>query len=144
MAFDDWKPHDSTIVSDCTLVLVSGIPAVSSGQTERATYLDYYSVNYRWYIKRKRYVEAFESLRELRQTDIQAARDLFYIHCLIIVERRVEAEQDHFIELFTERRNYRAMLASGLVMFLQQQCGINTLIYVRPIQSAYKERLTIR
>jgi len=69
---------------------------------------------------------------------------LFYIHCLIIVERRVEAEQDHFIELFTERRNYRAMLASGLVMFLQQQCGINTLIYVRPIQSAYKERLTIR
>ncbi|KAF8253279.1 hypothetical protein K440DRAFT_593060 [Wilcoxina mikolae CBS 423.85] len=85
----------------------------------------------RWYIKKDRYKDAFQSLIKLRQTPIQAARDLFYIHCLIVVERRLEADQrvDHFVELFSQRRNYRAMLASGLVMFLQQQCGINILIY---------------
>lgn len=97
---------------------------------------------YRWYIKRQRYREAFDSLCQLRQTEIQAARDLFYIHCLILVEQRVKAEQDHFRELFTVRRNYRAMLASGLVMLLQQQCGINILIYVRPSQPSHKQRLT--
>jgi len=81
-------------------------------------------------------MEAFQSLCELRESRIQAARDVFYIHCLTDVEWRVKMEQDNFLELFTVPRNFRALLASSLVLVLQQQCGINVIIYVGyPVQN---------
>lgn len=34
----------------------------------------------RWLIKKNRYAEAFTSFRRLRFTDLQAARDMYYVH----------------------------------------------------------------
>ncbi|KAI9898854.1 hypothetical protein N3K66_005315 [Trichothecium roseum] len=42
----------------------------------------------RWYIKKKRYGRAWKSLLRLRNTPVQAARDLYYISCLLEQEER--------------------------------------------------------
>ena len=40
----------------------------------------------RWYMMKGRYTEAFESLRRLRHTDLQAARDLYctFAGCVLL------------------------------------------------------------
>jgi hypothetical protein len=58
----------------------------------------------RWYIKERRYVEAYTSLRRLRLHEIQAARDLYYITAQIGVEAELIGNTNHvrrFGELFT-------------------------------------------
>ena len=37
----------------------------------------------RWLIKKNRYAEAFTSFRRLRFTDLQAARDMYYVHVYV-------------------------------------------------------------
>src|SRR5437764_122423 len=84
----------------------------------------------RWYIKKRRYVEACTSLKRLRLHEIQAARDLYYITAQIEVEAELIGNTNHvrrFGELFTMRR---ATLASFLIMVGQQMCGINIIISV--------------
>ena len=49
----------------------------------------------RWLISKGRYSDAFNSLRRLRRSNLQAARDLYYIHVLL------EAEEE-------ARRRWRA------------------------------------
>jgi len=95
-------------------------------------FFDHANSSPRWYIKKKKYKKAFLELCELRESRAQAARDVFYIYCLTYVEWRVKIsmERDRFSELFKVRRNFRALLASSLVLLLQQQCGINVIIYV--------------
>ncbi|TFK86318.1 general substrate transporter [Polyporus arcularius HHB13444] len=84
----------------------------------------------RWYMMKGRYTKAFESLRLLRHTDVQAARDLYYIHVLLEEEKRLSKNtQNKFLELFTVPRNRRATLASSIIMFMQQFCGINAIAY---------------
>ncbi|KAF9889014.1 hypothetical protein FE257_007991 [Aspergillus nanangensis] len=86
----------------------------------------------RWYIKKQRIKEAFESLRALRNTELQAARDLYYIYSQIKVEREIAGDGNYvtrFIELFTIPRVRRATLASGTVMLAQQMCGINIVAF---------------
>ncbi|CAK7216857.1 hypothetical protein SCUCBS95973_002951 [Sporothrix curviconia] len=92
----------------------------------------------RWYIKKGKYVSAWESLVRLRNTKLQAARDLYYIHALLIDEERLIHEAGlkvnssmltRFIELFTIPRVRRATWASGVVMIAQQMCGINIISY---------------
>ncbi|KAI0696760.1 hypothetical protein C8T65DRAFT_663212 [Cerioporus squamosus] len=84
----------------------------------------------RWYMMKGRYTKAFESLRQLRHTELQAARDLYYIHVLLEEENKVsKSTQNKFLELFTVPRNRRATLASAIVMFMQQFCGINAIAY---------------
>ncbi|XPS80986.1 hypothetical protein M3J09_012930 [Ascochyta lentis] len=67
----------------------------------------------RWLIKKGRYQKAYRSLLRLRNTPLQAARDLYYIHAQIeaeeaIVEAQGAAKTDNmvtrFIELFTVPR----------------------------------------
>lgn len=80
----------------------------------------------RWYIKKKRFADAFRSLQKLRNHDLLAARDLYYINAQIEVEHSIVGESTYvkrFIELFTIPRVRRATLASFVVMIAQQMCG---------------------
>lgn len=86
----------------------------------------------RWYIKKGRYLNAFESLCRLRNTPLQAARDLYYIHAQIVEESDIIGHSNYitrFIELFTIPRVRRATLASFIVMLAQQMCGINIIAF---------------
>lgn len=86
----------------------------------------------RWCIKKKKYTKAWHSLLRLRNTPLQAARDLFYINCLLEQEDALIEESGfkvtssvftRFVELFTIPRIRRATWASGIVMIAQQLCG---------------------
>lgn len=100
----------------------------------------------RFYIRRRKYVEAYRSLRHLRGTDIQAARDLYFIHSQLQAEtnlfvkngRRAWYEglifQDwidgtRFYErmwyLFSKPRSRRACVVAFILMAAQQLCGVS-------------------
>ena len=86
----------------------------------------------RWYIKKGRYADAFRSLCRLRNTPLQAARDLYYIHAQIQEEADIIGKSNYvtrFIELFTIPRVRRATGASFTVMLAQQMCGINIIAF---------------
>jgi sugar porter (SP) family MFS transporter len=86
----------------------------------------------RWYIKKGRYSNAFRSLCRLRNTPLQAARDLYYIHAQIQEEADIIGRSNYitrFIELFTIPRVRRATGASFTVMLAQQMCGINIIAF---------------
>ncbi|RPD58597.1 hypothetical protein L226DRAFT_466400 [Lentinus tigrinus ALCF2SS1-7] len=84
----------------------------------------------RWYMMKGRYPDAFRSLRRLRHTELQAARDLYYIHVLLEAEREASRKTPNkFLELFVVPRNRRATLASAIVMFMQQFCGVNAITF---------------
>jgi len=79
----------------------------------------------RWLMKKGRYVAAYRSLLRLRNTPLQAARDLYYVHAQLIEESRIIGKSNYvtrFIELFTIPRVRRATLASWTVMLAQQVC----------------------
>lgn len=70
-----------------------------------------------------KYRNAFESLCRLRNTPLQAARDLYYIHVQLVEESAIIGKSNYltrFIELFTIPRVRRATLASFTVMIAQQ------------------------
>ncbi|KAI0044346.1 hypothetical protein FA95DRAFT_1608624 [Auriscalpium vulgare] len=83
----------------------------------------------RWLMLKGRYDKAFQSLNRLRHHRIQAARDLYYIHVLLQTEAELTRGRNRYIELFTVPRNRRAALGSGIVMFMQQFCGVNVIAY---------------
>ena len=79
----------------------------------------------RWLMKKGRYAQAYKSLLRLRNTPIQAARDLYYVHAQLIEESSIIGKSNYFtrfIELFTIPRVRRATLASFTVMIAQQMC----------------------
>jgi hypothetical protein len=85
-----------------------------------------------WYIKKGKYQNAFVSLKRLRNTELQAARDLYYISAQIRIEETFIRKNNYvtrFIELFTIPRVRRATLASWTVMIAQQMCGINIIAF---------------
>ncbi|KAI0083385.1 hypothetical protein BDY19DRAFT_900385 [Irpex rosettiformis] len=83
----------------------------------------------RWLISKGRYEDAYNSLLRFRNNPIQAARDLYYIHVLLEAEKEIETGRNLFIELFTVARNRRAVLASNILTFMQQFCGVNVIAY---------------
>ncbi|QKX58023.1 uncharacterized protein TRUGW13939_05143 [Talaromyces rugulosus] len=104
----------------------------------------------RFLIRNNKIAKAFISLRQLRGSDIQAAKDLYYIHSQLQLQtelfdgKRPEKwwEGDSYQEkvknqfffkrvwaLFTVPRNRRAVVAAFLVMAAQQLCGINVLSF---------------
>ncbi|KAI4235958.1 MAG: hypothetical protein L6R40_006326 [Gallowayella cf. fulva] len=86
----------------------------------------------RWYLKKGQYQKAFQSLCRLRNTPLQAARDLYYIHAQLTEEADIIGKSNYvtrFIELFTIPRVRRATLASFVVMLAQQMCGINIIAF---------------
>lgn len=76
----------------------------------------------RWYMSKKQYYRAYESICTLRYHKIQAARDLYYMHTLLEAENGMKLGQNKILELITVPRNRRAMIASTIVMFMQQVC----------------------
>jgi hypothetical protein len=90
----------------------------------------------RYYIKKQLYRKAYNSLVRLRNTELQAARDLYYIHIQIKLERDLlGAHRSTYlrrcVELFTIPRVRRATLASFVVMIGQQMCGINIICKIK-------------
>ncbi|KAG8533415.1 uncharacterized protein KY384_002198 [Bacidia gigantensis] len=96
----------------------------------------------------RHYEAAFHALRQLRQTKLQAARDLFLIDAWLRMEEiseesyNPEANRDrgfsrlpwrpwreNILELFRQARCRRAITAGLIVMSLQQLCGVNVLAY---------------
>ncbi|CEJ54840.1 Putative MFS sugar transporter [Penicillium brasilianum] len=83
----------------------------------------------RWYMSQKQYYRAYQSICTLRYHKIQAARDLYYMHTLLEAETGMKLGQNKILELVTVPRNRRAMIASTIVMFMQQFCGVNVIAY---------------
>ena len=92
----------------------------------------------RWLMKKGRYAQAYQSFVRLRNTPVQAARDLYYTHALLAQEEVLVREAGinpksnffkRFMELFTIPRVRRATQASGIVMIGQQMCGINIIAF---------------
>ncbi|GJJ14059.1 hypothetical protein Clacol_008316 [Clathrus columnatus] len=86
----------------------------------------------RWYMKKGRYHDAYRSLCRLRNTPLQAARDLYYINAILREEAAIIGKTNYlerFIQLFTIPRVRRATLASFTVMIAQQMCGINIIAF---------------
>lgn len=87
----------------------------------------------RWLLKKRRYARSFRSFCRLRNSEVQAARDLYYAHAQIQLEKAAFDGVGYFTrlaELFTVPRLRRATLASFVVMIGQQACGINIVSYV--------------
>jgi hypothetical protein len=72
-------------------------------------------------------------LKKLRNNELQAARDLYYIHAQLRAEAHLVNTKTkyvtRFIQLFTTPRLRRATVASGTVMLAQQMCGINIIAF---------------
>ncbi|KAL8695164.1 MAG: hypothetical protein Q9218_000332 [Villophora microphyllina] len=83
----------------------------------------------RWYMSKGRHFKAYQSMCRLRHHKIQAARDIYYMHTLLEAENDIKHKSNKFLEIVTVPRNRRAMVASELVMFLQQFCGVNIISY---------------
>ncbi|KIW90293.1 uncharacterized protein Z519_08937 [Cladophialophora bantiana CBS 173.52] len=92
----------------------------------------------RWLMKKGRHAKAYKALLRLRNSPLQAARDLYYIHAQLVQEDILVEESavathgniiTRFIELFTIPRIRRATQASGIVMIAQQMCGINIIAF---------------
>ena len=84
-------------------------------------------------------------MKRLRNTPLQAARDLYYIHAQVRLEEMMLGDGDitvnngkeqysssgrystRFIQLFTIARVRRATLAAFVVMIAQQMCGSKSL-----------------
>ncbi|KAM0806319.1 putative MFS sugar transporter [Usnea florida] len=84
----------------------------------------------RWYMSKNRHYKAYQSMVRLRYEKVQAARDVFYMNTLLEAEKEVQLNQGNpLLELVKIPRNRRAMLASEIVMFMQQFCGVNVIAY---------------
>lgn len=83
----------------------------------------------RWYIKKSRYRDAFNSLAKFRNSKIQAARDLYYMCLMIEISDNMNKGRNALWDIFTIGRNRRALYASQIVMFMQQFCGVNVIAY---------------
>ncbi|KAJ5735526.1 uncharacterized protein N7483_000651 [Penicillium malachiteum] len=86
----------------------------------------------RWHIRRGEMDKAYRSLCRLRNTPLQAARDLYYMYAQIKIEQMIIGDSNYitrFVELFTIPRVRRATLASFTVMIAQQMCGINIIAF---------------
>ena len=81
----------------------------------------------RWYMSKGRHHSAFVAMTQLRYNKVQAARDQFYMSKLLEAEDEIKVGQNKLLELATVPRNRRAMIASELVMFMQQFCGVNVI-----------------
>ncbi|KAF2452550.1 putative MFS myo-inositol transporter [Lineolata rhizophorae] len=83
----------------------------------------------RWYMTKNKYNKAFNSLCRFRNTKLQAARDVYYIHKLLQVENKLKEGKNLFKEFWLRPRNRRAAQSSFFVMFMQQFCGVNVIAY---------------
>ncbi|KAF8659229.1 hypothetical protein AX16_001889 [Volvariella volvacea WC 439] len=86
----------------------------------------------RWLMKKGRYHDVYRSFKRLRNSELQAARDLYYVHRQL--QEEVSALNgstylSRFFDLFVVPRVRRATLASFVVLIAQQMCGINIITF---------------
>ncbi|KAI0179707.1 hypothetical protein GGR52DRAFT_578273 [Hypoxylon sp. FL1284] len=84
----------------------------------------------RWLMKKGRYREAFRSFCRLRNTEMQAARELYYVHRQVIEERSAFGGRTlgrRIWELLSVPRLRRATMASSWIVISQQFSGINIM-----------------
>lgn len=74
----------------------------------------------RWYLSNNRHDKAYEAICRVRFAKVQAARDQFYMYTLLEAESNMKLGQNKVMELIAVPRNRRALLASEIVMFMQQ------------------------
>ena len=86
----------------------------------------------RWLIQNRKMKKAYKSFKQIRNSELEACRDTFYTYVGVELERRVNKGKNFFTklgELFTIPRNRRATLATWVIMFGQQFCGVNVIAY---------------
>ncbi|KAI7505077.1 MFS transporter [Hortaea werneckii] len=108
----------------------------------------------RFLMKRGRYPAAYQTLILLRGHSILAAKELFYVHCQMEVEKHAYLKKDpeassrsgattrrvrpsrgrptyltKLCQLFAVPRIRRAMMAAVVCMISQQLCGVNVLAF---------------
>lgn len=74
----------------------------------------------RWYMSQGRHADAYNALVRLRFCKVQAARDIFYMWKGLDAEESIKYGHSKIKELIVVPRNRRALIASELVMFMQQ------------------------
>lgn len=105
-----------------------------------------------WYIKKGRFSKGYDFFKRLRNSEIQAARDLYYAWAQLRFEKTLEGQANYvsrFCDLFIVPRIRRATLASFVVMvrlwfglgklmasladqtlqIAQQMCGTNIIAF---------------
>jgi hypothetical protein len=85
-------------------------------------------------MKKGRMQDAWKSMRRIRKTELQAARDLYYAYVQYVEESKVIQGTTYvkrFTELFSIPRCRTATIASSAVMLAQQMCGINIMAFYR-------------
>lgn len=88
----------------------------------------------RWLLQNSKVNEAHRSFRRIRNSELEAYRDLFYTYVGVQLERKANKGKSFFTkfwELFSIPRNARATMASWIITFGQQFCGVNVIAYVR-------------
>ncbi|KAF4124106.1 Sugar (and other) transporter [Geosmithia morbida] len=86
----------------------------------------------RWLMKKGRYQESFASFCRLRNSEMQAARDLYYAHCQVLEEKDAFAGVSFLHrawELAAVPRLRRATIASAWIVISQQFSGINIMAF---------------
>jgi len=86
----------------------------------------------RWLLKKGRYQEAYKALCRIRNSEVIAARELYYAHCQISEEHNAFAGVSlgrRMLDLFTVPRLRRATVASAVVVIAQQFSGINIVAF---------------
>ncbi|KAF2111260.1 hypothetical protein BDV96DRAFT_189689 [Lophiotrema nucula] len=86
----------------------------------------------RWLLKKGRIQESFKSFSRLRNSEVQAARDLYYAYCQVKEEESAFGGASFFsrmTELFTVPRLRRATLGGAIAMTAQQFSGINIMAF---------------
>ncbi|KAL1893498.1 hypothetical protein Sste5346_006326 [Sporothrix stenoceras] len=86
----------------------------------------------RWLMKKDRYQDAFVSFCRLRNSEMLAARELFYAHCQYLEEREAfsgTSLRRRIWELVSVPRLRRATVASAWIVISQQFSGISIIAF---------------
>ncbi|ANB15304.1 myo-inositol transporter ITR1 [Sugiyamaella lignohabitans] len=122
-----FMPNGSTITENMAWRLMMGSTVVAPVFVCLQVY--FVPESPRWYIRKNRHDKAFQSLLRLRNTKVQAARDLYYMQIMIAINEELNKEHNALFDIFAVGRNRRALYASQIVMFMQQFCGVNVIAY---------------
>jgi hypothetical protein len=104
---------------------------MSSGHYVFSSIANEYLESPRWLIKKGRIQQSFRSFCRLRNSEVQAARDLYYAYCQVQEEENAFGGASFFTrlyEIFTVPRLRRATLGGAIVMTAQQFSGINIMV----------------
>ena len=75
------------------------------------------------------FLKAYDSLRQLNKTRLQASREFVWLFESLKAEKGIDQKEKSVIGLWTHPRTRRALVASIVTMFMQQFCGVNVLAY---------------